>query len=463
MLKKYLKKLDKSLLLFLKIILYVLLLGTFFLIMSYKNRPLMIVSRTMGSTLLTFIIVGMLFLKIYGTYDIGRRKSKPIIYSLFLAIVFTDIVTYLELMIMNTIIPNIHAFRFTSLEWLLITMLVQLLIIILFVYGGNAFYFYLHEPESCCVIIASKVGLKRVLRGVMKYKKQYKINYVVNYKSKKVFEALKKVNTVFICDIPVLERTEIINYCYEYRKNVYFTPEISDIVEANSENYLLDDISVFNYNVKTLTLEQRLVKRSMDLLLAVLFGVISFPVWVISAFMIKSHDHGKVLFKQKRATLNGRVFEVYKFRTMKENVENRSVTKEDDRITPPGKILRKTRLDELPQLLNILKGDMSFVGPRPEMLENVNAYTEELPEFKYRLRVKAGLTGYAQIAGKYNTSPKDKLMMDLLYIEKYSIWKDIQLLFQTAIVLLKSDSTEAFELETESELEGLLIFGDDEE
>jgi len=130
---------------------------------------------------------------------------------------------------------------------------------------------------------------------------------------------------------------------------------------------------------------------------------------------------------------------------MKENVENRSVTKDDDRITPPGKILRKIRMDELPQLLNILKGDMSFVGPRPEMMENVTAYTEDLPEFKYRLRVKAGLTGYAQIAGKYNTTPKDKLMMDLLYIEHYSIWKDIQLLFQTAIVFLKADSTEAFD------------------
>ena len=136
---------------------------------------------------------------------------------------------------------------------------------------------------------------------------------------------------------------------------------------------------------------------------------------------------------------------MYKFSTMKENVENRSVTDDDDRITKPGKILRKIRMDELPQLLNILKGDMSFVGPRPEMLENVEAYEEELPEFRYRLRVKAGLTGYAQIAGKYNTTPKDKLIMDMMYIEQFNILKDIQLIFQTFIVLLKSDSTEAFQ------------------
>ena len=156
-------------------------------------------------------------------------------------------------------------------------------------------------------------------------------------------------------------------------------------------------------------------------------------------------DGGTVFFKQKRATQYGRVFYVYKFRTMKEHVENRSATSDDDRITKVGKVLRKTRLDEVPQLFNILKGDMSFVGPRPEMLENVKSYTSELPEFKYRLRAKAGLTGYAQIAGKYNTSPKDKLILDMMYIENYSFRTDIKLLFQTAIVLLKKDSTEGFQ------------------
>ena len=173
-------------------------------------------------------------------------------------------------------------------------------------------------------------------------------------------------------------------------------------------------------------------------------GIVSSPIWIVSAIAIKVYDGGSILFKQKRATINGNVFEVYKFRTMKEHVENRSVTEDDDRITPPGRILRKIRMDELPHLLKILKGDMSFVGPRPELLENVEAYTEALPEFRYRLRVKAGLTGYAQIAGKYNTTPNHKLMMDMMYIENYSVFKDIQLLFQTAIVLLKSDSTEAF-------------------
>ncbi len=447
MIKKILKKLDKSLLLIMKLTLYLILMALFFWIMSFENRPLLVLSRTMGSTILTFTIVGALFLRIYGTYDIGRRKSKPIIYSLVLAVIFTDIVTYLELMIMNTITPDIGAFRLTSIEWLLLTIVVQIAVIILYTYAGNALYFYAHDPEPCCIIASTEDGVRRVMRGINKYKKQYRVEHVVHYKKKNLYQFIDETQAVFLCEIPAVERENIINYCYENKKNIYYTPEITDVVESNAENYLLDDISVFNYNVKSLSLEQRFLKRTLDLVLVILMGIVSSPIWIVSAIAIKSYDHGSILFKQKRATLNGRVFGVYKFRTMKENVENRSVTKDDDRITPPGKILRKIRMDELPQLLNILKGDMSFVGPRPEMMENVTAYTENLPEFKYRLRVKAGLTGYAQIAGKYNTTPKDKLMMDLLYIEHYSIWKDIQLLFQTAIVFLKADSTEAFDTE----------------
>ena len=174
--------------------------------------------------------------------------------------------------------------------------------------------------------------------------------------------------------------------------------------------------------------------------------IVASPIMLVCAIAIKAEDGGHVFYKQKRLTKYGRVFEVYKFRTMKEeNSIHKSVTENDDRITKVGKYLRKFRVDELPQLLNILKGDMTIVGPRPEMLENVEKYTEELPEFSYRLRMKAGLTGLAQISGKYNTSPKDKLVMDLMYIENYSIWMDIKLIFQTITVFLKaSESTEAF-------------------
>lgn len=440
----WIKKFEATIWVIIKLILYLLLLAIFMVVLSEENPALSRLSRTMGITVTTFAIVGTLFLRIYGVYDVGRRKSKPIIYSLVLATLFTDIVVYLQLMIMNTITPSIYAFKLSSIGALLLAYFLQVLVIIFFTYGGNAVFFKFHDPESCCIITSSQESLDCIVRAVMRFKKQYKIDYIVDYKDEKVLETVAKAATVFIYNIPVVERSRIVRFCYKNKINIYINPEIEDIVEMNAKYYLLDDISILNANVKAWTMEQRIAKKILDMSLAVLLGVLTSPIWVICAAAIKLNDGGPVFFKQKRATIHGRVFELYKFRTMRENVENRSVTDHDDRITKPGRIMRKTRIDELPQLINILKGDMSFVGPRPEMLENVAAYEEELPEFRYRLRVKAGLTGYAQISGKYNTTPKDKLIMDLMYIEQFSILRDIQLIFQTFIVLLKSDSTEAF-------------------
>ena len=444
--KRKIKRFETMLWMFIKVVLYLLLMSTFLLMMSVENKALTTISRTSGITISSFIIVGLLFISIYGKYDIGRRKSKPIIYSLTLAVIFTDIITYLQLMVMNTI-TTVSEFRLTSIGWLVGTMILQLLLIILFTYGGNALFFKIHVPEKCHIVTSSQNSLDLILRGILRYSKQYNIVAIHDYRDMDLFQKLKEAQTVFLYDVPAQRRSEIISFCYKNRKNIYFNPEVEDIVEMSSAYYMLDDISVLNYNVRGLTMEQRIIKRCMDIGLSLFMIVATSPIWIISAIAIKLYDGGSILFTQKRATINGNVFFVYKFRTMKENVENRSVTDNDDRITKPGHILRKIRMDELPQLLNILKGDMSFVGPRPEMLENVESYTEELPEFQYRLRVKAGLTGYAQIAGKYNTTPKDKLMMDMMYIENYSVFKDIQLLFQTAIVLLKSDSTEAFHKE----------------
>lgn len=442
--RKKLRRFETIFWMLVKIVLYLILLATFIFILAQENRALTRLSRTLGITISTYIIVGLLFLTIYGKYDVGRRKSKPIIYSMSLAVIFTDITTYLQLMVMNTITPSVFAFRLSSLGALFLTIIVQIVIITFFTYAGNALFFKIHVPEKCYIVTSSQESLDKIVRGILKYKKQYHIEEILDYREKELLERLKPAQTVFLYDVPILQRSEVINYCYKTRKNIYFNPEVEDIVEKSSEHYLLDDISVLNYNVRGLTMEQRIIKRCMDIGIALVMGILTSPIWIISAIAIKVYDGGSILFKQDRATINGNVFQVYKFRTMRENVENRSVTDDDDRITKPGKILRKIRVDEMPQLLNILKGDMSFVGPRPEMMENVEAYTEELPEFQYRLRVKAGLTGYAQISGKYNTTPKDKLMMDMMYIENYSVFKDIQLLFQTAIVLLKSDSTEAF-------------------
>ena len=441
--KKDLHKFESTLWLAIKALLYFSLLITFIIVQRRENIGLSRLSRTMGITVFTFVIVGLLLMSVYGTYDVGRRKSKPIIYSMSLAVLCTDVITYFQVMIMraNT---NISEFRLRGIELLFITIVIQIIIIIVFTYAGNALFFLIHEPEKCCVVTSCQDSLDVIAYAIGRFKKQYQISSVLDYRSENIEPKIQQAETVFMYDVPAEHRIRIMRLCYRYKVNVYFNPYLEDIMEVNATHYVLDDVYLFNKNIKSLTMEQRIVKRVLDIALSLFLGVLSSPLWLTGALAVKLYDGGPTLFKQERATIHGRRFYVYKLRTMKENVENYSAKKDDDRITGPGRFLRRTRIDELPQLFNVLKGDMTFVGPRPEMIKNVKNYTKELPEFRYRLRVKAGLTGYAQISGKYNTTPRDKLIMDMMYIEQFSILRDIQLILQTAVVLFRSDSTEAF-------------------
>ena len=393
---------------------------------------------------------------VYGGYAIGKQKSKPIIYSMVLATWITDIITYLQLMIMNTSLTR--PFDFWGMETLLLiaAMIAQLLVIIIFTYLGNYIYFKINPPERCCIVTSSQDSLNHVIPKIKKYKLQYRVQDIIDYQDPEVYNVIRRNDTIFLYDIPVKDRTYLMEFCYEQNKNTYYNLEICDVVGSNAKHVILDDMSFLASMQQDLSLEQKVVKRAIDLFLSIIAFVIFSPIMLICAIAIKLCDHGPVFFRQARATKNGKTFWVYKFRTMKvakegEEVRQVSASENDDRITPVGRVLRKFRLDELPQVINIIKGEMSIVGPRPEMLENVNMYTEELPEFSYRLKVKAGLTGFAQVYGKYNTSPKDKLILDLMYIEKYSIWQDIKLILQTLIVFFKSDSTEGFSQQKQME------------
>ncbi|MDE6026163.1 MAG: exopolysaccharide biosynthesis polyprenyl glycosylphosphotransferase [Lachnospiraceae bacterium] len=444
-----LRKLETSILFVSKITLYGLLFFVFYFAYSRKNWPLLNVSRTSVIVVATYIIMGYMFANIYGRYDIGKRKSKPIVYSLILATLFTDIISVFMLSVMNTNQNNNKTFKLEQPALLVPVLLIQLALILVFTYGGNALYFKIYDPEKCIIITSSQRSLNEVIRGINKYKLQYKIAKIADYRDNMLKKYIAEYDTVFIYDVPILERTEIIEYCYQNMKNVFYNPDMHDVVERDSRHIILDDVSLFGNYAKTLTLEQRFVKRISDIIISLVALIVTSPILLIAVICIKLEDRGSVIFKQNRATRNGRIFSVYKLRTMKEDVDNYSVIDNDDRVTNVGRILRKYRIDEIPQFYNVLKGDMSVVGPRPEMLANIFNYTSVLPEFEYRLRVKAGITGYAQIAGKYNTSPKDKLILDLIYIEEYSLWLDIKLIFQTISIIFKKDSTEAFHKEEE--------------
>lgn len=440
------KKLKRTIVFLLKIGLFASLFGIFFGIFGINNPWLFNPSRTTGVTMVTFAVLGVALMSVYGGYAIGTQKSKPIVHSMALATVMTDLVTHLQLSIMNTSEKNNDHFVYETPHLLLLVIVLQILVIIVFAYLGNFIYFSIEPPERCCVISSSSQSLGHIIPKILRFRKQYEVNEIVRYDAKDVLDVINRNDTVFLYDVPMMERTQLIDYCYQKQKNIYYNFEMSDVVSRGAKYVTLDDKSLVMHTAKDLTFEQRVAKRLMDLVISLVGLIIASPIMLCCAIAIKLEDGGKIFYKQKRLTKYGRVFEVYKFRTMKEqNSIHKSVTKDDDRITKVGKVLRKFRIDELPQLLNIINGDMTVVGPRPEMIENVEKYTSVLPEFEYRLRVKAGLTGLAQISGKYNTSPKDKLVMDLMYIENYSIWQDLKLIFQTFTVFLKaSESTEAF-------------------
>lgn len=265
----------------------------------------------------------------------------------------------------------------------------------------------------------------------------------------KICKEIVKYDAVIISDVTAEVRNDILKFCYENELRTYVTPKLSDIITRGATEITLFDTPLLLVKGKGLTPSQRVMKRIMDLLICFVAMIVAAPVMLVIALAIKLEDGGPVFYSQKRVTRDGKEFDILKFRSMivdaEKKVGNAPAADHDPRITKVGNVIRAIRVDELPQILNIIKGDMSIVGPRPERVEHVQKYCEEIPEFCYRLKVKGGLTGYAQIYGKYNTAAYDKLRLDLMYIENYSLLLDIKLILQTIRILIKKESTEGFD------------------
>lgn len=448
-------KFRNTFLLISKLVCFLVNLGIFILPFSVNNDFLLRPSRTAAITVLAFVFVYGLTVRVYGGFDIGIKKSKPIIYSLSLCLAAADLAAHLFLSIMNiTVVHNGH-FVYEQPWLLLLVLALQILATTLLTYGGNYLYFQFVPPQKCLIICHKNENVARLKRNIASYRKQFRVCREVDLRHPDLLSIIDAHDCVFLCNLTASERVSIVEYCYSRRKHIYYTLEIADFVSLGASRTMFGDTSVMFSPPKGLTMEQRIIKRGFDILISAIALLVLSPVFALTALAIKLEDGGHVFYKQKRATYAGRVFHVIKFRSMKEeNSVNVSVTKDDDRITKVGKIIRKFRIDELPQLINVLKSDMTLVGPRPEMLENVEKYTCELPEFSYRLWAKAGITGMAQIYGKYNTSPKEKLALDLAYIEQYSLLLDLRLLLRTVLVLFTPDeSTEAFDAEEIEELQ----------
>ena len=430
--------------------LYIILCIIFISCLSINNRFLLMVNRTLATTLLTFTAMTAAMHAVYGGFDVGRKKNKPVISAMVSAVFITDMVTYLQLEIMN--VNENYNTRLTlfgpDLLCLLLCLLLQILVIILFVRIGNQIYFYFNPPRKCLLILGSPSQEAPIRDKIGHYRLQWKVTDAVLYNVPDLELRIRKADVIFLGKVPEGAKFALLKICYDDRKDVMCKAQLEDIMLCNARPAIVDDAAFLAMEYNKITVFQRCAKRIGDIVLSALALILFSPFIAIIALLIKLEDHGPVIFRQSRLTADGKTFTIRKFRTMTPHSEQDevqvSVAVDDPRITKIGAFLRRYRLDEIPQFFNILIGDMSLVGPRPEMMSNVARYKMALPAFVYREKMKAGLTGYAQIEGRYNTSAEDKLMLDMMYIESFSVWLDVKLLLRTFTVLMKKDSTEGF-------------------
>ena len=375
----------------------------------------------------------------FGAFHLGYYTELSLIGSQVIGTLGTNTISFV-------IISLIGRGRLSVKPMIYLT-IYEFFILVLWVYVFSALFARLYPPRRMVVIYGNK-NAADLIRKMGKRGDKYVICEAVSCDERfdEIIERINEYDAVIINDIPHELRSEILKYCLEKSIRVYINPKISDIIIRGADDFNMFDTPLLLNRNSGLKFEQKLMKRTLDLVMALLGFIIASPFMLVTAIAIKAYDGGPILYKQKRLTTGGKRFYVYKFRSMIVGAEKKSgavLAKEnDDRITPIGKIIRKIRFDELPQLLNIIKGDMSFVGPRPERPEIARKYEETMPEFKYRLKTKAGLTGYAQVMGKYNTTPYDKLKMDLMYIERQSLLLDLRIMLMTVKIVFTPSATE---------------------
>ena len=390
-----------------------------------------------------YLILIFFFSSMYGGMRIGYLKNGEVIFSQVFATLLADVVTYGQISIMITALYPAQIYLYM--------VVMQIAWVVLWINIATFIYQHIFSPRQMLLIhgdrpyddIVAKFGTR---------KDKYDISKCMSYRAgyDEIFmEVLEPYDAIVIWDIPVDVRNRILKFCYGHSIRVYIMPKITDVILKGAEQLSLFDTPILFTREYKMTIDQRFIKRLIDIVCSVILIVVTSPLMLLTALAVKVYDGGPILYKQVRCTIGGKEFKIMKVRSMGVDAEKdgkaRLAAKNDARITPVGKFIRVCRLDELPQLFNILAGEMSFIGPRPERPEIIAQYMEIMPEFKFRMRVKAGLAGYAQVYGKYNTTPYDKLKLDLYYIENYSVWMDIKLMFLTLKILLMPDSTEGIE------------------
>ena len=394
-----------------------------------------------------YIVALTFFVRTYNAYLVGYSRIRTLTIAQFISQLFSGLLVY--------IMVSISWVRCYNPIWLVAGLFIQGVLDCVWSFLVSRYFFRVNLPKRTILIYRNEFDKKRF--GAIVGKPVGMIYNVVKeqqYNGDDFLEIKDRLNgyeAIFVAGINSQCRNGIMKYCAERNIPGFFLPHIGDILMKGAKHIQTLSAPVHYFSYKQNRPEYLFAKRVIDIVASLCSIVVLSPITILTALAIKLYDHGPVIYRQTRLTKGGKEFEILKFRSMRVDAEKDGIARlstgdNDDRITPIGRMIRKCRFDELPQLFNILKGEMSIVGPRPERPEIAEQYYEVLPEFKLRLQVKAGLTGYAQVYGKYNLDPYEKLQFDLLYINNMSLLTDINLILATFSILFVGESTEGIEL-----------------
>ena len=401
-------------------------------------------TTTVGSKQVSVLVMIIFFFICYyfgqrlDCFRVSILQIRDVIFGEVLATMITDIIMYILIWMLSIHLPNLIPG--------LITWGGQCVIGVIWAYVMHQSYFSTHPPLRTIVIYDERMGMENLIHT---YGLEKRFNIKTVYPVESIMdklEVMEEFDAAFLCGIHSRERNIILKHCINHKIKLFMIPRIADVMMRGSEQIHMLHLPILKTQRYKPSIEYQIIKRTMDIVVSGIATIVLSPLFLITAIAVKS-DGGPAFYKQKRLTKDGKVFEILKFRSMRVDAEKYSgavlsAGENDPRITKVGRIIRACRLDELPQLLNILKGDMSLVGPRPERPELQKEIEKEVPEFGLRLQAKAGLTGYAQVYGKYNTTFYDKLLMDLMYISKPSILEDLTIMLATVKILTSKESTE---------------------
>ena len=406
----------------------------------YKDYHNLVYFYQIGNVFILILYYFCLYLfnKIYGGFNLGVSGVTDLLLSQTITVVLTNMVIYILSSFVYKGVIKIRGFL-----WIIFLEIIAFFVLDLLI---NRLYYHLFSPKSTLLVYEG--DYRRIYEKLVRYQnRSIKITDEISIGDFNMsqYQQSFPYECVIIIGLSDKDKKMVSNFCYLNSISLYEIPTLFDVILQNSTYIHLIDTPVFKMNRFGPDQVEKFIKRVFDIVFSAVLIVITSPIWLITAIAIKAYDGGPVFYCQKRLTQYGKIFKIIKFRSMKIDAEKNGAQfakENDDRITPVGKFIRSCRIDEFPQLLNILAGDMSVVGPRPERPEIVEQIKSELPEFDFRLKVKAGLTGFAQVYGKYNTDLKDKLLLDMMYIENYSIMLDLRIILMTIKTVFVKDSTE---------------------